>query len=741
MHPSRFVIGPGGREAVAQRIASMAPLARIEAAQAADRIVAGEFDLLGYRALRFGGMRDSVPDWHVDPVSGRRAPTRFWTRVPYLDPAGGDHKVIWELNRHQHLLMLGRAYWLTGREAYRRTAIRHVTDWIEANPPLTGINWASMLELGFRALSWLWAVHFFAGHSRQDEEPWLVDLLVALDRQLRHIQRNLSYYFSPNTHLLGEALALYTAGRSLTCLRRSRAYATAGRAILLEQAARQVGADGGHLERSTHYHRYTLDFYVLALLVARITGDSAAVAPLEQVVARLAFAARLLADDTGRLPHIGDDDGGMLLPLCGRSPDDVRDSLAVAGALTDEATLMAGGVAEEALWLLNHPSLAQDLDRLVTAPVAPPPASAALPDMGYYVSRHDDGTHVVFDAGRHGFANGGHAHADALSLTLSVGGTPVLIDPGTAFYTIRQDERDRFRSSAYHNTLVVDGRSQSIASGPFHWASMAHGTAEAWRAHAAFDYAEGTHDGYAPVTHRRHLMVVHGDLLVVADVLTGGATHRLDAYWHLHPRWLVQRDGRQARLFTGDRHLTWACSGGTVACMAGGAPESAGWWSPRYGLVEPAPTLHVSLTGSLPLCLVSAFTLGGRNDLVGIDRIEGWIDASSDRLCWGASIRRARSTDLVGVSAPAHATPDMPAGRGPSRWKVADIETDARAFISRLRGERPYIAFVDGSYFSSSLEPAAHVRLARQVAAYFAVPAGMAHRPVRRARHADLAPR
>src|SRR5204862_4544195 len=130
------------------------------------------------------------------------------------------------------------------------------------------------------------------------------------------------------------ALAWYVAGRSLPLLRAPGRYADVGRRILVEQISRQMGRDGGHLERSTHYHRYTLDFYLLAAIVARITDDP--VAPtLEAAVARLGFAARLLADSRGRLPHIGDDDGGMLMAICGRGPDDVRDSLAEAGALVD----------------------------------------------------------------------------------------------------------------------------------------------------------------------------------------------------------------------------------------------------------------------------------------------------------------------------------------------------------------------------------------------------------------------
>src|SRR4029079_7965737 len=107
--------------------------------------------------------------------------------------------------------------------------------------------------------------------TRTDEQsPWLVDLLVGLDRQLTHVERNLSRYFSPNTHLLGEALALYVTGCALPALRRSAARQHVGRRVLLDEIQRQIADDGGHCERSTHYHRYALDFYLLALAIARI---------------------------------------------------------------------------------------------------------------------------------------------------------------------------------------------------------------------------------------------------------------------------------------------------------------------------------------------------------------------------------------------------------------------------------------------------------------------------------------
>src|SRR6185312_11363213 len=131
----------------------------------ADALTAGRHDLLGYRDVACG----TPPDWQRDPIHGAMPPAGFWGSIPYLDPTGGDHKIIWELNRHQHFRALGRAYWLTGETGYRDVFISELESWIWSNPPEAGVNWASMLELAFRSLSWTWAVEMFAADSGRDE--------------------------------------------------------------------------------------------------------------------------------------------------------------------------------------------------------------------------------------------------------------------------------------------------------------------------------------------------------------------------------------------------------------------------------------------------------------------------------------------------------------------------------------------------------------------------------------------
>ena len=174
----------------------------------AGRICQHRLDLLGYQGLDFGPQID----WHFDVVHGKRAPRRPWFKIRYLDfDEVGDHKIIWELNRHQHLVVLAKAWSFTREERYAAELLRQWYHWQQENPYPIGINWASSLEVGFRTLSWLWVRHLLTGCPLVTEGFWL-DLLRAVALNGQYIERYLSTYFSPNTHLLGEAVALFFAG-------------------------------------------------------------------------------------------------------------------------------------------------------------------------------------------------------------------------------------------------------------------------------------------------------------------------------------------------------------------------------------------------------------------------------------------------------------------------------------------------------------------------------------------------
>ena len=253
----RFFFDPDTANFLAAEIRKRLPDDAASVVESARRIQQGRFDLLGYSDLSFGGNID----WSLDPVHGIRAPHLPWFRVPYLDfSKTGDHKIVWELSRHQHLMLLARAWLYSGDEQFLDVLETRWRDWRLANPYPDGINWASTLEVAFRRLSWIWVDHLTAGPHN--------DLRTAIGESAVYIERYISTYFAPNTHLLGEALALFFVGVLYPEFERARYWREYGWKVLLQESERQVRPDGFHFEQSVYYHVYALDMFLHARILA-----------------------------------------------------------------------------------------------------------------------------------------------------------------------------------------------------------------------------------------------------------------------------------------------------------------------------------------------------------------------------------------------------------------------------------------------------------------------------------------
>lgn len=564
-----------------------APDDRARVLARAARVLAGQFDLLGYKGLSYG----APIDWQRDPVHDRSAAhAAHWSRIPYLDAtAVGDHKVTWEVNRQQYLVTLGQAYWYTRDDCYARAFAEHVSAWMDANPPKRGINWASSLEVAFRAMSWVWALHFF--RDAEALTPALyARVLGYLHIHARHLERYLSTYFSPNTHITGEGLGLVFVGALVPELAGAQRWRQLGLDVLATWLPRQVRADGGYFEQALQYHRYTTEF-TLQLLLLDERHDWGFRARLRPVLLRLLDYMQAITRPDGTIPLIGDDDGGKLVDLDGQPPDDVRAVFAQAAAWLGSAEFAYAATEGSApraaaLWLLGP----RAADRLATLTPRPPNGlSRAFRDTGTFVLRDGwgrDAMYVAFDCGPHGAINAGHAHADVLALVASAYGRNLLVDSGTFSYP--GPERNAFRGAVAHNALLVDGEGSSVpAADAFQWRTTAHGRLLAWVEGPDFTYVEGTHDGFArlpdPVTHRRGLLFVPRLGWIVRDRIDATEEHAVDVHWHLAPGLtLGASNTNQTRVLDE--------AGRTVALVAtfptDGAPAlraEAAWISPRYG--------------------------------------------------------------------------------------------------------------------------------------------------------------
>ncbi|MES2523914.1 MAG: alginate lyase family protein [Gemmatimonadota bacterium] len=494
----------------------------------ADEALAGRISLLGLGVLSLG----NAPDSHVDPMTGLRAPFRRWDRVPFLDAAVvGDHKGVWELNRHQWLGWIAQAFVATGDERYAAAALASMTRWCTDNPQRMGINWVSSLELSLRCIGWTHVLHLL--RSSREATPVVLRPVVAhLELQMLHVRSHLSTWFAPNTHLTGEALGLLIVGTAFPAFRDADEWRECGRVLLEQQVVRQLAEDGAYFEQSSWYLAYTVDYYAEALRWMNFAGSPVSEMLRTRVHAAAHYLRRSCRPD-GSLVLVGDDDGGTLWRHSLHDENPHRATLARAAArFADHELVPQGDVDVHATsWLDGSVAVLQDTTRTVASQDAAAEGRSfslvAAPHGG--MLRISDGVRMgaadvlLFDAGPHGMY--GHPHADALAVDLSIDGRSVVVDPGTGSYVGAL--REQLRSTAAHATLEYAGQPTSMPNGAFGWTKPRGGVLLGSGAGASLAWAHGRltgslADGY-PFEHERLILRLRGRVWLMLDLVTASA--------------------------------------------------------------------------------------------------------------------------------------------------------------------------------------------------------------------------
>ncbi len=590
-----FFFARDAATARAELVRQHLPEQAAEIVREADEICRHHFRLLGYENLDYG----VEIDWHLDRVHDQRAPLDPWFRIPFLEFAVvGDHKVTWELNRQQHLVTLAKAWLFTHDEEYVRELIWQWRNWIKANPYPLGLNWGSTLEIAFRSLSWVWVDHLIA--DAPGYAAFRAELLPALAFHGRYIERYLSTYFSPNTHLLGEAVAMFFLGALYPQMPDAAHWKDEGWKIVVHEAGRQVRPDGVYFEQSLHYHVYALDFFLHARQLAA-ANDIPIPDAYDGVLLQMLEVIEALAQ-AGPAEGFGDDDGGRVFNPRRNRTEHMTDPLAL-GALAYNRDDLGAELTEESVWLFGERAV-MELGRAKTQSAA---KSIAFPDGGVYVLADVEPSArvMMIDAGPQGVGRCGHGHADALSLRLTMNGSRWLVDSGSGVY-ISSDSanRDTFRGTVAHNTMRVDGVDQAVADEPFSWTEIPTTRAETWIAGKTFTYFSGSHNGYErladAVTHQRSILRVNGALWLVRDVAIGRAKHQVELRWHFASDVLVREGG------AGDLVASRPETSEPVLRMI--VPEDTNWkteitrglLSPAYGRYQPAPVVRSEARIQLP---------------------------------------------------------------------------------------------------------------------------------------------
>lgn len=578
----------------------------------AERLSRHKLDLFDLEDIDTSG----AIDWNYEYKARKAAPMRFAPKIDYRDyDETGDCKFVWEPSRHQHWVTLGRAYRLTGDARYANAVAQQLESWAEQCPYGFGMNWRSPLELGIRIINWAWAFELIRPSGLLTPERSRLILGLAY-RHLWDISRNYSQFSSANNHLIGEAAGVFVGSSAFTSLRRARAWRDESRSILLREIAAQTYADGGNREQAMGYHLFVLEFFLVAGIVARRTGVDFPQEYWRHLQDMFAFLAAMC--EGGAPPWFGDADDGYVLDLDDKQ-NMAAELLAVGAAMFDRGDFkaLAAGRSERLYWLLDREAWQQYQELEVSDP--PPLASRDLPASGYYLLQSgtrgaDDRVSVSFDCGELGFgAIAAHGHADALSITLRLGGRDILVDAGTYDYFTYGHWRNYFRSTRAHNTVEIDGQDQSEMLGSFLWGRRANARCVCWEPATDGGRVTGEHDfGHADGSlHHRRSILLEGHELVIEDELIGNGSHVAALHWHFAPTCQLAREGANAfQVQCGLQRVRWVldekCS---PELFAGSENPVLGWSSRRYHIKHASPTIRATCTWQDTVKLVTRITL------------------------------------------------------------------------------------------------------------------------------------
>ena len=583
----------------------------------ADRVLEHRFDLLGSGPIRLG----DLIDWHLDFKSGHRwNATTYHKRIsPAEFPGGYDIKVPWELSRFQHLPRLGQAYWITGDEKYACEFVRQVTDWIDRNPWPLGVNWACTMDVAIRAANWLMGIAFFLG-SPSLSPSFLRGLAASLLTHGRHIRGNLEYQRAgrPATnHYLADLTGLFFLGTCLPFLGESREWLQFASTELWKEILLQTYSDGVGFEGSIAYHRLSLEFALCPAVLCHGKGIALPAETMARLEKMLEFTLYYTKPD-GTAPMIGDADNGRLFRLhCWQDADrewlDHRYLLAMGAILfgREDFAQGAGDQWQDAYWLLGSAAreVRQRGQQDGTTHELP---SRVFPQGGVAVMR-GPGEYLVLDAGLNGQnGNGGHGHNDALSFELHVESQPWIVDPGSYLYTADFRARNLFRSTAYHNTIMIDSEeiNRLCDEDLFRLEEDAKPTICAGQAVDEFEYVEAEHRGYERlangVRHRRGILhdKSHRCWFLI-DWLEGHGLHGLELRLHFAPGiQLLQLDHREGfvAIAGAERHLLVV----PVHGVGWSRSVGQGWVSPSYGKRKEATVACFSILTDVPSRFVVA---------------------------------------------------------------------------------------------------------------------------------------
>uniref|UniRef100_A0A7C5P7W9 Alginate lyase family protein n=1 Tax=Thermodesulfobium narugense TaxID=184064 RepID=A0A7C5P7W9_9BACT len=578
----------------------------------ADRICEHKFDIFD-KTFSFG--KDI--QWRMSENFNYVWPNKKWFLLNLNDRKAGDPKYTWELNRFNHLSVLGRAYSISKDKKYYEEFKSEVLSWILQNPPEKGINWNSNLEISLRAISWIVAYEFFKEEIEKDY-VFKNKFTSTLFKFGKHIYENIYYseFFLRNNHLVGEIVGLFLISFFLEC-KESLVWREKAFYILKKEIPNQIRDDGSSIENSASYSIFSLYLLLILLIVfnrRNLTFDDLL---LNKIQKGLKIARAMLKPD-GSFPNYGDSDDAKVLLLSDFSQ--IEDLMNIASVLFNREEYKASsekGFCSSVFWIFGMDGIKRfesmrlnfENEEIVFCENG---------KIGFYNNRRGDNLFVqLTNASSHG-------HSGVGNFELSIEGIDLILDSGTYKYNVSREERNYFRSTFAHNVLIVDSIPHDIPLKKFRW--IGNSTVNrVWYNKSPVNFGveyDFPRFGFSKMRHRREFFLYNNDgFLVIIDFLSGRGTHLVEEIFHLSP--LVERaefySDNSFECKIKDLRFSLVCGYSELSksmkryFMHG--TISKHWFSPKYGVKVLAPTIIFQQRLRTPLLVITLLNWCSKDSL------------------------------------------------------------------------------------------------------------------------------
>jgi hypothetical protein len=488
---------------------------------------------------RFAPVRLTTPlSWHEDPYR-----QKYWRFLFYsLHPTSN---LLW-------------AYYRTGQAKYRTKLLEILDSYVKHDVPGRPIDRQGLDDsyaIAFRAML---LVNTFVKLNRSNDIPGELSA-----RMLDNIVRTGAKLLAPenfqvdHNHGFSQATALLVLHENFPQLDRDNRWRDTSYQRLQAFFDHAVDAEGVEVEKSPFYHFYVYKFSLQMLSWAQTNAIRLPAGLSDRMKGMHRYASYVLWPD-GSIPLLGS--SVRLVPASDNHiyAEAMRDNPELAYALTGGAS---GTPPAERAMLFRQSGQA-----ILRSPVDR--------QAGYA-----DNSQLIMDVGP---PQTKHSHHEALAFNYYSHGRELLVDSGLNTYSSGQ-AFNYFHGTAAHNTIVVDGKDQVGGSVRSALTTVADGWA----------YQSGLASVYPGVTHRRSVLLLARDLVLVADTVSSDRSHEFEQLWHIFPGAHVVAEGLHTKVF--DDHDNPAMdirqASGTAPVQArryyGQLSPMQGWYSAEYGRTEP----------------------------------------------------------------------------------------------------------------------------------------------------------